>query len=372
MSETAQRPFLDYLTVRGFKSIRDMDHLQLKALNVLIGANGSGKSNFIAVFRLLNEILEGRLQRFSAAAGLNNLLHFGPKTTQQISIDLFFDVYQYGLDLIPSDFGTLVFKSEQYRAQSPNPSDEPPVSLSFASGHNETTLQDNIKRGFSLAAIIIAALRSWRTYHFHDTSSTAAIKLTSDINDSQRLRADAGNLAAFLYMLQNNDYRLYYERIVETIHLIAPFFDDFVLQPQVGNPNLIRLRWKDKGSADALDVSALSDGTLRFMCLATLLLQPEALLPSIILIDEPELGLHPYAINVLAGLLKSASTQTQVIVSTQSVPLVDQFDPEDVIVVERTDDQSTFRRLKTEELADWLEEYGLGELWEKNVLGGRP
>ena len=209
-------------------------------------------------------------------------------------------------------------------------------------------------------------------YHFHDTSSTAAIKQTSDIYDSLRLRADAGNLAAYLYMLQNSDFRPYYERIVETVHLIVPFFDDFVLQPQIDNPNLIHLRWKDKGSADALDVSALSDGTLRFMCLTTLLLQPETLLPSIILIDEPELGLHPSAINVLAGLLRSASTQTQVIVSTQCVPLVDQFDPEDIIVVERDADQSTFRRLKTEELAHWLEEYSLGELWEKNVLGGRP
>jgi len=183
------------------------------------------------------------------------------------------------------------------------------------------------------------------------------------------LRSDAANLAAFLYLLRNT-YSSHYQRIVETIRLVAPFFDDFVLRPTPENQNKIRLEWREKQSDDYFDASYFSDGTLRFICLATLLLQPQ--LPSLVIIDEPELGLHPYAINLLADMLHSAATKTQVIVSTQSVPLVNQFLPADVIVVDREDNQSVFHRLKSEKLGEWLDQYGLGELWEKNVIGGRP
>jgi predicted ATPase len=195
------------------------------------------------------------------------------------------------------------------------------------------------------------------------------MKQTGDINDNRVLHPDASNLAAFLYLLQETKSD-YYRYIVETIRLVAPFFDDFVLRPNPFNENKIMLEWQEQGSETTFDATYLSDGTLRFMCLATLLLQPD--LPATILIDEPELGLHPYAITVLANLLRSAATQTQVIVSTQSVPLVNQFVPEDIIVVDRQDGQSTFERRSTKDLADWLDEYGVGDLWEKNLLGGRP
>src|SRR2546427_3037694 len=156
----------------------------------------------------------------------------------------------------------------------------------------------------------------------------------------------------------------------ETITQVAPFFNDFALRPDPTPKESIRLEWREKGSDFPFRAAHLSDGTLRFICLATLLLQPTP--PSTVLIDEPELGLHPYAITVLASLLKSASTKTQVIVSTQSVPLVNQLQPEDILVVDRAQGQSTFRHLGSEELKDWLEDYGLGDLWEKNLFGGRP
>jgi predicted ATPase len=183
------------------------------------------------------------------------------------------------------------------------------------------------------------------------------------------LRSNASNLAAFLFLLQGQ-HPEHYREIVRTVRLVAPFFDDFALRPRPLNPNKIQLEWREKGSDSYFGANYLSDGTLRFMCLATLLLQPD--LPATVLIDEPELGLHPYAITVLASLLRSAAQQTQVIVSTQSVPLVNQFRPEDVIVVDREDRQSVFRRLTQADLESWLDEYGLGDLWEKNLLGGRP
>jgi predicted ATPase len=210
-------------------------------------------------------------------------------------------------------------------------------------------------------------VKSWTTYHFHDTSTEAKVKQTGDLNDNRALRPDAANLAAFLYRLQETEPAVF-RNLAEVIRMVAPFFSSFNLRPNPLNPRTIRLEWQEIGSDSYFDAHSLSDGTLRFISLATLLLQPE--LPPTLLLDEPELGLHPYAITVLADLLRAAATRTQVIVSTQSVTLVNQFAPEDLIVVDRIEGESIFRRLTADEIASWLDDYALGELWEKNVLGG--
>jgi predicted ATPase len=189
------------------------------------------------------------------------------------------------------------------------------------------------------------------------------------LEDNRILRPDAANLAAFLYRLMQNNPD-HYANIVDATRMVAPFLDEFVLEPSRLNQEKIRLEWREKGSDTYFNAFALSDGTLRFICLSTLLLQP--ILPSTILLDEPELGLHPYAITVLAELLRGAATRTQVIVSTQSVNLVNQFEPADIIVVEREEGQSVFRHLDKAEMGTWLDDYGLGDLWEKNIIGGRP
>jgi predicted ATPase len=195
------------------------------------------------------------------------------------------------------------------------------------------------------------------------------MKKIGDINGNLFLRRDAANLAALLFRLQRT-HAGNYEAIRDTVRMVAPFFDDFILRPLPENENKIQLEWREKGSDYPFLAHHLSDGTLRFMCLATLLLQPW--LPSIIIIDEPELGLHPYAINVLASLIRSAATRSQVIVCTQSVTLVNQFSPEDLLIVERKEGATTIEPVDAQRLATWLEEYSLGELWEKNVIGGRP
>ncbi len=359
---------LDHIEIKGFKSIREMD-LELRSLNVLIGANGAGKTNFISVFELLNQIVEGSLQIFvGKSGGADALLHFGQKTTEEMVIHLRFGRNGYEATLVPSISGSLIFAGEHcwfYGVGYPKPYD-----VFLGSGHKETQLPAEVRkpRG-KIATHVLDSLKSWKVYHFHDTSESAKVKQTGDIGDNAVLRPDASNLAAFLYLLQER-YWEHYDRIVKTTRLAAPFFDDFDLRPSPLNPNKIQLEWREKGSDAYFNTYALSDGTLRFICLATLLLQPK--LPSTILIDEPELGLHPYAITLLASLLQSAATKTQVIVSTQSVPLVNQFSPEDIIVVDREEGQSVFKRLEVQEMAGWLEEHGLGDLWEKNIIGGRP
>ena len=242
--------------------------------------------------------------------------------------------------------------------------------LPLGAGHKETRLPDIAKKK-GIAQYVLSALRSWSVFHFHDTSAEAPVKRKGPIDDNDGLRPNASNLAAFLFRLQKTD-KDSYRRIVAAVRQVAPFFDDFRLKPDRLAPDKIQIEWSEKDSDTYFNAHALSDGTLRFICLATLLLQPKTNLPSLILIDEPELGLHPYAVTQLAALFKSAATRTQVLVATQSVTLMNQFDPEDVVVVDRKDGQSTFRRIGADEIASWTDSYALGELWEKNVIGGRP
>jgi predicted ATPase len=197
------------------------------------------------------------------------------------------------------------------------------------------------------------------------------LKKTADLDDNRFFRADAANLASFLYLLQQL-HQPEYQLIRKTVQRVAPFFDDFHLEPLRLNPTKIKLEWVHRSTDSYFDATSMSDGTLRFICLCTLFLQPAAYRPSVILVDEPELGLHPYAITMLANLIKAAATETQIIVSTQSALLLDHFQPEDVLVADLEQGSTTLKRLQSQDLADWLEDYSLGQLWEKNQFGGRP
>lgn len=357
---------LQRIVIRGFKSIRECT-LDLQRLTVLIGGNGSGKSNFVQVFELLHEVVEQRLNAFVLReGGPERLLHFGQKTTERIEIELAFGRNGYRLVLAPTYSDSLFVEDERcfYRG----PGYTRPYTAEIGTTHGESQLQKEALRK-PVAKYVLDSVSSWRVYHFHDTSPTAKVKQLCDIDDNAVLRKDASNLAAFLWRLRDTA-RSQYEQIVATIRMVAPFFHDFQLRELPQSPGMTRLEWQEKGADTYFNAHSLSDGTLRFICLATLLLQPH--LPATVLLDEPELGLHPYAIHVLAGLLRAASHKTQVIVSTQSVTLVNQFEPADIVVVERMGGASTFRHASEPEISGWLDDYSLGDLWEKNVLGGRP
>ena len=351
------------LVLRGYKSIAECD-LELGLLNVLIGANGAGKSNFIGFFRLINRILDQQLQvAVGQAGGPDAVLHFGRKKTEELRAELYFGNNGYRFRLRPTADNRMMFYRE---ALWWNVHGE----WHPASGHFETQYREKGTHG-RIWAYVVPAMLSWRLYHFHDTSSTALVKQIHSIGDNEYLRDDARNLGAFLLRLKSH-HGEHYLRIVKAIRLVAPFFGDFLLRPTVDNKEKIQLEWTEKGQDEPFSASALSDGTLRFICLATVLLQPEEFMPKAVLIDEPELGLHPFAISVLAGLIKSAAQSHQLIVSTQSVELVNEFDVDDLIVVDKRGGSSTFKRPDGDTLAEWLKDYSLGELWKKNLLGGRP
>lgn len=362
MTNLSNEKQLSRIILRGFKSIAECD-IQLSQLNILIGCNGAGKSNFIGFFCMVQQILDQKLQLFvSRQGGPDTILHFGRKTTTELEIKLYFGNNGYFATLEPTQDNRLMFSQESFLWNIGGTEE-------IGSGHFETQALKGSKT--QIDRYILPAMRKWRVYHFHDTSETAYVKQPHGINDNIYLRPDGRNLAAFLYLLQEN-YPDSYQRIVKTIKLVAPFFGDFCLRPVPQNKGKIELEWFEQGQDIPFKAHLLSDGTLRFICLATVFLQPSSLQPETILVDEPELGLHPYAITVLASLMRATSREKQVIVSTQSVELLNEFDTKDVIVVDREDGKSLLHRLNADDLHEWLEDYSLGELWKKNILGGRP
>ncbi len=356
---------LDYITIKGFKSIASVEKLAIKPINIVIGANGSGKSNFIGVFDFLRAVCDGRLARYvTVAGGAEKVLHFGSKGTTRITLEFSLqNSVQYSIYLRPTTDDGLAPDPETIRNGGNL------TLLSPSESGREANISDPSPKGH--AERVRKTLHRWRPYHLNDTGSSSPMRKTATVDDNRFLQADGANLPAFLYFLRER-HPDSYNLIVRTIQLVAPFFHDFRLAPLQLNPDSIKLEWRHKRSEQYFAAPSLSDGTLRFIALATLFLQPEALRPSLILVDEPELGLHPYALELLASLIRQASVTSQVIVSTQSSLLLDHFNPEDVIVADRVDDGTQLTRLDPERLEKWLEDYSLGQLWEKNEFGGRP
>ena len=364
---------LNSITIRGFRSIKEA-MLELQPLNVLIGANGAGKSNLISFFKMMNELTAGRLQQYIGETGRATAnLYFGPKVTSQMEAELNFtvnnavDTYQMRLFHAAND--SLIFAEEHLSFFTEGHTT--PKRMDFGAGHAEALIRDEASKGEPTAKTLLYVLKHCRVYHFHDTGPTARIMQYCYVDGDRWLMPDAGNLAAVLYRLQLQDENAY-RRIVATVKQVAPFFDDFVLEPTGPGKRDIILNWRHRQSDLVFGPHQLSDGTLRAICLISLLMQPAEELPHLIIVDEPELGLHPYALNVIASLFQSASHHAQVLLSTQSGAFLDHFDVEDVVIVERDGESSKFVRPNAEELKDWLQDYSLGEIWAKNVIGAGP
>lgn len=371
----AQR--LKSITLRGFKTIRELQHFQPGAITVLIGPNGAGKSNFISFFRLLSWALvpPGQLQEHVAKlGGASAILHDGPERTRDVEAQLVLTTEagenEYSFRLAYAAADTLIYTEEKFRFSRTDRLTRAQWRILDA-GQREPQLIKSAEGGdttATTATTILTLLRKLIVHQFHDTSERSRVRQKWSVDENRWLKEDAGNLAPFLYRLQQQ-YPKYYARIVETIRLILPFFADFELKPEFGK---VLLGWRERGSDRVFTASQAADGMLRALALVTLLQQPEFDLPDVLILDEPELGLHPYAIEVLAALIRAASQHAQVILATQSVSLIDRFTPEDIVVVDRTGRESAFRRYTEAELHSWLQEYTLSELWEKNVIGGRP
>lgn len=349
---------LSRVIIDGYKSIQHTD-VELRPINILIGSNGVGKTNFISFFKLINIIYEQHLHNYTMQNSAERLFHYGLKQTSELKGYLAFGDNAYEVRLQARDNGSLFIAEERsyYQSSSFNVS-----NIDESQIKNSSTYRDRWLRDY---------LQSYNIFHFHDTSKGAPLRSSANINDNRYLKTDGSNLPAFLFMLQEK-YPKTLRRIELTIRSVMPYFGNFSLAPSLLDESQINLQWSDiENNEKYFDANDLSDGSIRFIALATLLLQP--ILPKVIIIDEPELGLHPTAIVKLAGMIKSvASRGCQIIVSTQSVNLINNFDAEDIITVDRKDKQSTFNRLNNDTLQHWLNDYSLGELWTKSIINGQP
>ncbi|MDU9376526.1 hypothetical protein McpSp1_11470 [Methanocorpusculaceae archaeon Sp1] len=361
-------PDVTKITVGGYRSIEHTT-IDLHRINILIGANGSGKSNFISLFDLLRAITQDNLQTHIArSGGANTQFYLGTRHTKTIAVKIEIDENTYEFKLAADTSDACYFDEEIVTFWIKRLYDEP-YKESLGSGHRETRLSQVKSGDNTIQSFTRKNLESWFVYHFHDTGDHSPLKRTADIDEIAYLLPDGGNLAAYLYHLQQNEPE-HYQGILSAIQLILPGFREFTYLKEEKS-NTVRLRWKTTTSGDyTLPVSAFSDGTLRFIALATLFLQSKP--PKLIIIDEPELGLHPHAITILAELIHIASSKSQIILSTQSSQLVSEFTPEDIIIAESVNGATTLSRPDKESLNEWLTDYSLGDIWQSNVIGGNP
>lgn len=371
---------LSYMAVKGFRSLRDAG-LSLTPVTVVIGPNGAGKSNLLSAFQMISKMRSRSLRHFvGEAGGASALLHYGPKETHELSFYLSFGKEAEGescnyLATLGFAAGDSLYYSDERvsRLKGMVVSDE-----HLGLGHAESKLEEaGATANHSVAAQASALIAGIKFFHFHDTSARSPLRQSSRAADSFELQSDGSNLASFLYALRTNEHddsRASWNLINSLVRRVAPFIKELVpelVSPQRPEQSAVRLYWKDERD-HLFDVSDLSDGTLRAIALFTALGQPSYRCPSFVIIDEPELGLHPAAIGIFAALVRSVSEHSQILLATQSPALLDEFEAEEVVITERKDGATSFRRLDPVALAQWLEEYSLSELYDKNVLGGRP
>lgn len=362
---------IERINISNYKSIRSTE-IDLKMINVLIGPNGAGKSNFISFFDLTRHLLEQRLGSYLLEhGGIDSMLYRGRKVSDNISALIDFEnrnAFVFKLRPMQGLKAYIEYTKDFFNNHNLN-------DKKYEESWHPHTWDVNVEESAILtkpqwrAGYIRSFLKSFTVYHFHDTSLTSPMRRLSRIGDNEYLRHDGSNLAAYLFKLKNTDIKSY-NLIEGTIRSIAPYFKEFKLIPNKIMEGFIGLEWEERDTDVYLDATNFSDGTLRFIALATLLLQPD--LPKTIIIDEPELGLHPAAIIKLGALIKRASITTQLIIATQSVEFINNFSINDLIIVERNDNQSTFHRLNEDDFTEWRNSYSVGELWEKNIIGGRP
>jgi predicted ATPase len=225
---------------------------------------------------------------------------------------------------------------------------------------------DNSQRAQRTARTVLYLLRNCATFQFHDTSAKASLNMRWDESEAARMRTDGGNLAPILLHLSREQPRRY-QLITRQIQRVLPVFEDFELEPTSGK---VLLRWRAKNSDKTFGPHLTSDGSLRLFCMFTLLNLPDDMLPDVLMIDEPELGLHPHAIALTADMIKSLAVHRQVFIATQSPLMVDAFELENILVASLEGAATKLTPMDQHDYRSWLaDDYLPSDLWLKEPVG---
>ena len=370
MSKTA---FIENVRIRGFRSLANVELEGIPKAAVLIGANGSGKSNFIRFFELLSWMLGSRrLAEFvQRQGGADDQLfggnHVTPRLEAEVTLGTDMGSNNYRFVLAHAHPDRFIFTEESYRFSRKDYGTQAPWQH-LTSSHSEANIVEEAQSN-TTAWVIVNLIRNCTVYQFHDTSDKSNFKKRWDVEDHNYLRSDGGNLAAVLHRLELEDIRRF-ELICEHIGRVLSVFDRFQIEESYGR---VLLSWRAKGTDKTFGPHLTSDGSLRFFTLVTLLNLPPEMLPDVLLLDEPELGLHPAAVSLIGGMIQALAEERQIIVATQSPLLVDEFALDEIFVLNLTDGRTEFGKLSPDDYREWLDDnFTPGELWQKNLLGGRP
>lgn len=378
------------LQVDGFRRLQKLE-LPLRPLNVLIGANGVGKTSVLEVMSLLSASATGRLQdTLSAAGGLGSVMTLGRPDPMRLHLTMPVEQaepIEYEFTLVAGGLGYSL-PEERLTQRRPGTDGKDPFFKFIDSRHRdiryfdtdagklvrptwdhkplETSLSQ-VPKMFREPERFRELLASSSLYHALDVSPRAAVRLPQPMQPAPLPGPDGENLMSCLYFLRETE-RHRFDAVEDTLRVVFPNFDRLDFPPAAAGS--LTMAWRDKQYAKPLYPHQLSEGTLRFLWLVTLLQSPE--LPTVTLIDEPEVSLHPEMLRLLAGLFREASSRTQLIVATHSERLVGFLQPAELLVCDLDEaGTATITRADDLDLEGWLAEYSLDQLWRLGRLGGR-
>jgi len=404
--------YIKNIRLKNYRSLIELD-LSLSPLNVLIGSNGSGKSNFLSLFNLLKHAADGKFQDYidDEIGGFNHLQHFNaPRTEigQRVFIGLTIERLQTlnnirvaegfrtGMGEFTIEIGGrigqgYIIKSEEItrppypnqtnsfrllRAESgrvrnlsalPSLTSEPETEPFQLDSETELALSVLRDPRYPTLNEIRREIVDWQMLRGFGSDALANMRRPQELRVPRMMRLDdkASNLVSILYQLGNRqEYSNHNRQLNEALKAAFDDFDRLDIPMTEGNSAMLHYRSNELDQP--VPAHLMSDGQLRFIGLATTLLQPEP--PSLLAIDEPEVGLHPKLLHILAELIQYAAQRTQLVISTHSTVLLSKLAPENILVTTRDGGQTFIRRLDSERLKKWLNRYTLGELWEVGRL----
>lgn len=382
---------LTQLIIQNYRSLADCT-LPLRDLAVIIGPNGAGKTALLEVFQLLKRGSQQELAKFlETQGGFHAVLNH--REGDSISIELSIDAeseesdspihYQFELKGRPLGY---TIASERLEWQTDRNASAPFRYID--AGHGEVRYADPASPesttpvwGYDPLELALAqapqvngevdalrrTLSQTELYGALDVSPRGIIRLPQSLTPTTLPGPNGDNLFSALYNLRAS-HRDVYDRIIDLLHQGFADFDG-VEFPVVG-AGQVTLAWYERGDSQPFYPNQLSEGTLRFLWISTLLLSPE--LPGRLLLDEPEISLHPELLKLLAALLQDASARSAIVVATHSPDLIRWLEPEEVLVADKEDGATRFTWADQMNLDEWLDEYTLRDLWLMGNLGGRP